>query len=78
MPWVTDYLKSLRYMFPTLNESKINISDIFSKPILNSGVIAGGITVFLRHLAFMQKMYDPRTLKAFGTDQGFINLCEHA
>jgi hypothetical protein len=70
--WVRTYASNSASIFPGAAVPDIDV--IFENPILNGGVMAGGLGPFIRHLEMMERMADRKSLMPFGTDQGFLNF----
>jgi hypothetical protein len=69
--WLGPFISQAKVLFPgvVVSEEKIN-----KRAIICAGLVAGGSGPMIQHLRLMLRMGDTKQLKAFGTDQGFLNF----
>jgi hypothetical protein len=72
--WINKTLPRVGEMFGVQNVTEGMAKKVFSYTIVNSGLIGGGVALFLQHLDLMLKMGDFVTWTPYCADQPFLEL----
>jgi hypothetical protein len=72
--WTREVIPKVELIYGIENVTESMKEEIFERPIVNSGLIAGGVKPCLQHLSFMMKMGSFVTWAPYCLDQPFLNI----